>query len=133
MIRRLQVKPDGDSRQCQHYHTCLPPYQQRVLSSPQARISVDEMARECMICLPMLEVNVGINPGTGTVAAEVTHLAFDAALLMAFAGRAEIGLILPVRTEIDEASRHLALVAAQDLLHRTASAEPCDLLPESHR
>src|SRR5664280_1697487 len=52
------------------------------------------------------------------VAAEVAHFTFHPALLVAFAGRAELSLILPVRTEGDEASRQLALVAAQDLLHR---------------
>src|ERR1035437_2398524 len=53
------------------------------------------------------------------VAAEVAHFAFHPALLVAFAGRAEIGLILPVRTEGDEAGRQLPLIAAQDLLYCT--------------
>src|SRR5450759_1215402 len=57
--------------------------------------------------------------GNPVVAAEVAHFAFYAALLMAFAGCAELGLILPVRTEGDETSRQLALIAAQNLLHRT--------------
>ena len=53
------------------------------------------------------------------VAPEVAPFAFHAALLVAFAGRAEIGLILPVRAEGDEANRQLALIAAKDLLHCT--------------
>src|ERR1035438_9960826 len=52
------------------------------------------------------------------VAAEVAHFAFHPALLVAFAGRAEIGLILPVRTEGYEAGRQLPLIAAQYLLYR---------------
>jgi len=52
------------------------------------------------------------------VAAEVASLALHAALLMAFARGAELGLIPPVRTERDEPCRQLALLAAQDLLHR---------------
>ena len=52
------------------------------------------------------------------VAAEVANFPFHAALLMAFARGAELGLILPVRTERDEPRRQLALLAAQDLLHR---------------
>src|SRR6266404_3497043 len=52
------------------------------------------------------------------VAAEVASLALHAALLMAFARGAELGLILPVGTKRDEPCRQLALLAAQDLLHR---------------
>src|SRR6266508_3654680 len=55
--------------------------------------------------------------GDPVVAPEVAP--FDAALLVAFAGRAEIGLILPVRAKGNKASRQLAFIAAQDLLHRT--------------
>src|ERR1035437_6326900 len=53
------------------------------------------------------------------VAAEVAHFTFHPALLVAFAGRAELSLILPVRTEGDEASRQLPLIAAQDHLYCT--------------
>src|ERR1022692_5150802 len=53
------------------------------------------------------------------VAAEEAHFAFHAALLMAFAGRAKLSLILPVRTEGNEAGRQLPLIAAQDLLYCT--------------
>src|ERR1035437_7013262 len=57
--------------------------------------------------------------GNPVVAAEVGHFAFYAALLMAFAGCAELSLILPVRTEGAETRRQLALSAAHNLLHRT--------------
>jgi len=53
------------------------------------------------------------------VAPEVAAFAFYAAFLVALAGRAEIGLILPVRTEGGEARRQLAFITAQDLLHCT--------------
>ena len=56
--------------------------------------------------------------GNPVVAPEVAAFTFHAALLVAFAGRAEVSLILPVRAEGDEASRLLAPIAAQDLLHR---------------
>ena len=52
------------------------------------------------------------------VAAEVANFTFHAALLVAFARRAELGLILPMRTERDEPGRQLSLLAAQNLLHR---------------
>jgi putative transposase len=45
------------------------------------------------------------------VAPKVAPFAFYADLFVAFAGRAEIGLILPVRTEGNEASRQFALIA----------------------
>ena len=38
---------------------------------------------------------------------------------MAFTWGAELGLILPVRTERDEPRRQFALLATKDLLHRT--------------
>src|ERR1039457_6276550 len=69
--------------------------------------------------LPVQRLKVGChrhrNP---VVAAEVANFALHAALLMAFARGAELGLILPVRTERDEPCCQLALLAAQDLLHR---------------
>lgn len=43
---------------------------------------------------------------------------FDTALFMAFAGRAELGVKAPVRTEGDEARGLFALMATQNLLHR---------------
>ena len=52
------------------------------------------------------------------VAAEVTSFTLHAALLMAFTRGAELGLILPVRTERDEPCRQFALLAAKYLLHR---------------
>ena len=61
------------------------------------------------------------------ITAEVANFALHAALLMAFARGAELGLILPVRTERDKPCRQLALLAAQDLLHRARKvivAEP---------
>src|ERR1700747_1845758 len=51
------------------------------------------------------------------IAPEVTNLSFYATLFVAFARCAELRLILPVRTEGDESSRLLSLIAAQDLLH----------------
>jgi hypothetical protein len=51
------------------------------------------------------------------VTAEIVNFSFEAALLMAFAGRAELRSILPLRTERDEPRRQLALLAAQDLLY----------------
>jgi hypothetical protein len=71
------------------------------------------------------------------VAAEVASLTLHAALLMAFARGAELGLILPVRTERDEPGRQLALLAAQDLLHRAreviVTKPPKDALEVSER
>src|ERR1700733_7949971 len=68
-----------------------------------------------------LRVQLGKVPGYWNrhpvVAAEVSYFAFYTALLVTFAGSAEAGLVLPVRTERNEAGRHLPLVAAQDLLH----------------
>jgi hypothetical protein len=52
------------------------------------------------------------------VAAEVSHFAFHTVLLVALAGRAELGLILPVGAEGDEACRQLAFLATQYFLHR---------------
>ncbi len=44
------------------------------------------------------------------VAAEVAHFAFNAAFLVAFARRAKLGLIRPVRTEGNDANRLIPLI-----------------------
>ena len=53
------------------------------------------------------------------VAAKVSVLAFHPALLMAFTRSAELRHKSPVRAKGNEALRLLALMTAQDLLHRT--------------
>src|SRR6516225_4761190 len=53
------------------------------------------------------------------VSPEVTGLAFDAALLVGFRRCAELRRETPVRAKSDEACRLLALIPAQDLLHRS--------------
>jgi hypothetical protein len=52
------------------------------------------------------------------VATEIAHFTFHAALFMALARRAELGLILPVRTKRNEPCRQISLLATQDLLYR---------------
>src|SRR5579871_3294952 len=52
------------------------------------------------------------------VSPEVTSLAFDAALLVRFRWRAELRGETPMRAKSDEPRRLLALISAQDLLHR---------------
>src|SRR5450631_811345 len=54
------------------------------------------------------------------VAAKVAVLHFDAALLVPFAGRAELRAKAPMRAKGDEALRLFPLLSAQHLLHRTA-------------
>jgi hypothetical protein len=51
--------------------------------------------------------------------AKITTLTFDSAFFMGFRRCAKVALEAPVRAEGDEACRLLALMAAQDLLHRT--------------
>ena len=58
--------------------------------------------------------------GHQIVPPKLATFAFDAALFMAFAGRAELRLKSPVRAEGDEPRGLFALTAAQDLLHRGA-------------
>ena len=53
------------------------------------------------------------------VSAEVAYLAFHTALLVASRRITELCLKAPVRAEGDQAFRLLAMMAAQNLLHRT--------------